>query len=320
MRPLALVFLLATFFSCSSIARAETGTDLLAADWADRQALNLDSSLSLQPWSHASDSGQRVRLATLHSDLRWRPWPTWDATPAAGYSLTSLRLRSLDPRLPRDLVDLSFGIAGPVLKVGDWVVLAGAGVGFSGNPSLDDQRARYGLGTLLLARQFSKQSSLILGLDYDGHRTLLPDVPIPVVAYSGDCGTSLSYVIGFPANSLTWRIGTQFTAELDAQLPADIEAHLRYRVVPSATLEASYTSTEYAFHLNGEVANRRLFFEQRLVELSANWRPSSPVEITVGTGYAFGQRFSRGFDDRDSVAFETLGEGPQFRFAMSIHF
>ena len=95
-------------------------------------------------------------------------------------------------------VDDEEGADCPVGKAGDWIFAVGVAAGYAGASPFSEGNAWYGKATAVALRQFSESDALVLVLDYDGNRTLLPDVPLPGIAYTHRVSPSLFYVIGAP--------------------------------------------------------------------------------------------------------------------------
>ena len=168
---------------------------------------------------------------------------------------------------------------------------------------------------------FNDTDALIFALDYDGNRPILPDVPLPGVAYTKRVARDFFFVIGAPVTSIEWRPDDRLRVELVYTVPDRLDASLGYRFAKGFTVFGNFENRRDGFFIDGLPANYdRLIFEQRRAEVGLRWEPKKDVMFSIAGGYAFGQEFSTGFDIRKTHLVTDVSDEPYVRFGVDIRF
>jgi hypothetical protein len=300
---------------------AQTGPTLLLKPFPKEQAIEgRADALFIEP-GHTKKGDDAFRLSAYESQGRWRVQPGNLISPRVGWDFTFLDLHTRSPGLPDQLADQSVAVAMPVAKFGEWIVGASAGLGYAGDRPFADGDAWYGKGTLSVFRLFNDTDALVFALDYDGNRTILPDVPLPGIAYTKRVARDLFFVVGVPVTSVEWRPDDRLRVEVVYTLPDTLDASVGYRVARGVTVFGNFENRREAFHLDGLRANYdRLLFEQRRAEIGLRWEPKKDVMFNLAGGYAFGQEFSTGFDSRETDLVADLSDEPYVRVGVDIRF
>ena len=211
-----------------------------------------------------------------------------------------LDINTDDPGIPTRLADQSIGFGTPIGVSGDWFFGIAGGLGYAGNTPFNDSSAWYGKGTFIAGRELGEDSSLIFALDYNGNRTVYPDIPVPAVAYTKRIHPTLLAVAGFPFSSIRWEPVEKLTIEIMYSIPDSFDARIGYDITDAWRVFASYEGRREAFTITDYDDHDRLFFEQRRVEAGVRWQPARYVALVAAGGYAFNQEFSQGWDMRDT--------------------
>lgn len=254
------------------------------------------------------DAYGRAALSTSDPHLRF------------GFDATYINIDSSDPALPERLVDQSIAVGFGIGAFDGWEVGATVGVGYAGNNPFADAEALYGLANLIFSYKIDDTSSVQFLLNYDGNRTLWPDVPLPGIVYNHRVDDTLSYSVGVPYSSITWSPVDRLTLHADYALPYTFNVLAEYEVVDDWFVFGAFSSRNDAFTLDEDRDHRRLFFSQRRLEAGVRWQPSERCELLLAAGYAFDQEFEYGFDSRDLDTVRELTDEPFIRAAVAFEF
>jgi hypothetical protein len=302
-------------------ARAQTGPTLLLKPFPKEQAIDGRADAIFLDPGHVKKADDDFRLSSYETQGRWRVQPGNLISPRIGWDFTFLDLDTRFPALPDQLVDQSIAVAMPVAKFGDWIVGASVGVGYAGDRPFADGDAWYGKGTLSVFRLFNESDALVFALDYDGNRTILPDVPLPGVAYTKRVARDFFFVVGLPVTSVEWRPDDRLRVEVVYSVPDSFDASAGYRVGRFLTVLGNLENRREAFSIDGLPANHdRLLFQQRRAEIGLRWEPKKDVMFNLAGGYAFGQEFSTGFDSRKTDLVADVSDEPYVRLGVDIRF
>ena len=156
-------------------------------------------------------------------------------------------------------------------------------------------------------------------INYNGNRTLWPDVPLPGVAYY-DRIDDLSYTLGVPYSSATWQPLDGLTLHVNYAVPLSFNGRIGYEVIEGVELYGKLETRFNAFQLDGSPEHTRIFFRQRRAELGVDWTPCDFARFKLAGGYAFDQEFRTGFDARDLDHLVTVSDEPYVRFAIDLDF
>jgi hypothetical protein len=312
-------------FIFTAHALAQPASTMLVNPWADERAVDFTVGGWGQSKGSAQQSGMDVRLSRYQTAGRWRMDPSDSLSPTAAISAHRLDIHSSDPALPQRLVDIS--LAGSMMFDVDQdttlqVILGG---GYAGDNAFGDGRAYYGLADLVLTKSLGEASGYKLILDYNGNRTLLPDIPLPGFIYYDRLDEQTTYTLGFPSSSITWKPNDRTTLRASYFIPTTVKGIIEYEVTQPWSVYASFDSSLDAYTLDSGGSNRRLLFAQQRVEAGVVWRgrqgDSFPgVEVRAALGYAFDQEFTSGFDVLDTDTVRDISDEPYVRVGVAMGF
>lgn len=300
-------------------AFAQTGPALILKPWARGQHGGVDAS-GIFLNSHVKGSNSGFTLATFESAGRFRLQPEMEGGLAAGYDLTYLNIVSGDSLLPDRLVDQSIGLGSNFGEYDGWKVGGSAAAGYAGNNPFADGNAWYMKADLFATTPLSADSQLRIILDYDGNRSLFPDVPLPLVSYMQKVDDNFSYNLGVPYSSLHYRPTDRWTIDVQYYLPVTIDADATYKINDQWSAYGAFENRYFAFHDSAYDGNTRLFFRQRRLEGGVHWRPKAHTMVTLAGGYAFGQRFEKGFQILNTTTVRDIADAPYVRAAVRFTF
>lgn len=241
--------------------------------------------------------------------------------PRIGWDLTWFNLSSEVDVLDQDLIDTSVAVGLELGEYfGDWRAGLTVGVGYAGNAPFGEASAWYGKATLIAGRKLSEKTDFALVVDYDGNRTVFPDVPLPGFAYRHEYDPTLVYTIGIPISSVTWRPDKPVMIEVSWQIVDRFDARVEYKLSSQWTVFGNLEQRSEGFSVDEVEGNDRLLFEQRRAELGVRWQPWEHTSLLVAGGYAFGSEFSIGFDQRDSDKLAEVSDEPYVRFGFERRF
>lgn len=304
-----------------STAEASSGAGLMLSPWQAEQQVELDADFFLQGKGDVRRSGgESIRLNTFESTGRLRLDPTDRRSPAVGYDFYQLELSHDVGGLPERLSDQSVAVGFGLTEWEGWEIGATAGFGFAGDRPYSDSDAWYAKANLIASRQLDDRSSLQLLLNYDGNRTIFPDVPLPGIAYNHELSDTFRYTAGIPYSAITWQPAQRFTLDLAYTIPYTVNATGTYDLTDSLDLFAGFYNRFRAFHQHGDVSNRRVFFRQRRIEGGVRYGRGVNWELVAAAGFAFDQELRRGWDTRDLSNPTKFSSEPYLRLGFDVSF
>ena len=242
--------------------------------------------------------------------------------PRLGFDLTYYHFDSSNPTIPKELTDTSFAAGIELGKFYDWRSGFTAGIGYAGDTPFGQSNAWYGKATLVVGKSLDPKTDVAFVLDYDGNRTLWPDIPIPGAAYRHEYDPTLSYTIGVPLSSVRWKPKpvSDLTVEITYLLVDNFDARLDYKLSPHWGLFGALEHRQEAFHVEDIGGHDRLFFEQSRSEAGIRWVPRKYTSLTAAIGYAWGSSFSRGWNLYESDHIADVSDEPYIRFGFETRF
>lgn len=325
MRKMGWLFLAALCgLTIAARASAQTSAALVLVPWDEEALTESVTSVYGLEGSTSAAGAPDIDLFRFRTIGRARP-TTAPAPWAIGWNLSYLDIDTADPALPSKLADLQLAGGmrlGQTREAWDhtWEFGAVAGVGFAGNAPFNDGDAWYGLASVFARTKLDNGAQLTVLLDYDGNRTVFPDIPLPGVAYSDRYNEELSYTLGVPVTSVTWTPDTDWRIDVRYLIPFFFTLRAEYTPHKHWTLFGSYLSETNGYWIDGGSSTRRLFFEQDRVELGVRFGPDSHTEIVGAVGYAFNQDFETGFDTRSTTTVSSISDEPYVRLALQLKF
>ena len=188
---------------CSAAASAQTGPALLLKPLLSEDE-NLESRGDALFLGSAEADGADFDLSVYEVQGRFREQRE-KFIPRIGWDLTWYDMRSDTPVLDQDLVDASVAVGLELGDYYDWKAGLTVGIGYAGNAPFGEGDAYYGKATLVAGKKLDERTDLAFVVDYDGNRSIFPDIPLPGIAYRHEFDPTLNYTIGVPLSSVTWR-------------------------------------------------------------------------------------------------------------------
>lgn len=301
-------------------ANAQVGSALIAIPWQeghqfDSATYALGLSADVEGTANDLDMGRIVSLGRFRID------PDDKKTLSFGWLHDQLELDTADAALPERLVNTVATVGQQVYETEDgWVIGVTGGVGFAGDLPYADDEGFYFAGSVSAFKQLDDQTLLTLFIDYDGNRVFLPDVPLPAFQYTHFVSHKTRYSLGIPFSSWHHEPDDNWSFDVLYALPVGVRATVEYKFDDRWTGFATLNSSTVGYHLNDDVDDRRLFFEQSRLEAGGRWKVAEDVEWTVAGGWAFDQEFSRGWDVRDTTTVRELDDAPYLRAGLKVSF
>jgi len=301
-------------------ARGQAGASLLLKPWSADQTVEDDTAGYLLSGGHTEDTRDRFHLSLLESAGRVRLFPGQEASPRFGYDLTLLNSHTSQPGFPSQLLDISVAGGTFLSSNNGWVTGLTLGVGYAGDVPFSDGRAWYGRADFVIAKKFSETDALGIGLDYDGHRTYGPDIPLPGFGYSHQFDPTFQMVIGLPVTSITWKPIDHLRIYADYELVTQINVDIGYEFVPHWIAFGAFESRQDAFYIEELRGHRRLLYSQRRLEAGVRYQPVDMVTIGLAAGFAFSTDFRSGWDFRSSARYLYASNEPYVRAEVQLKF
>jgi hypothetical protein len=321
-KPFLAPFLVAVLFLAASTTFAQSGPTLLIKPWPKEQFIESTTDALFFFDSTIKENGNRYNLNAYESIGRIRLLPGNIASPRIGYEITYLDIESNDPRMPRHLSDQSIAAGFAFAKFEGWIAGATLGIGYAGDTPFGDGQAWYGKADVIFGKELNANSTITIGVDYDGNRTFMPDVPLPGIEYSFKLPErNLQLVVGAPVNALIWDGADKVKVEVTYTMLSRFDARVSYQFAPHISIFGRLESRESAFHLDElEGTNDRLIFLQRRGEIGVFWTPYKFLNILVAGGYAFDQEYRVGFDTRRDFSLARIDDTPYGRIGIEFRF
>lgn len=314
---------LCAVMACAVPALADTAASALSRPMPKDRAYEFSADAWGQSKGESEQTNLDTRLSSYQATGRFLLDPDAPGSPTAAVSWNQLNTHSSDPALPDELTDIS--VAGSIVREldDDWTMRITAGGGFAGDNAFADGSAFYGLANITANHRLGDGRGYMLILDYNGNRSIFPDIPLPGFVYYDRLNDEVSYSVGLPS-SITWTPDSTTTARA-VITPGGITGSIEHELDDQLTLFARFDNTVRSFHLDSDDGDRRLFFKQSRVEGGIVWRgtqgDSFPgVEVRAAVGYAFSQEFSRGWDTRDDDTIRDITDEPYVRVGVTMGF
>lgn len=311
---------LALVLAMTATTFAQTGPALVLKPFAAGQSFEIGGSSTFFGDSDVDENGGDFDLTIFDAAARWQITGEDQRNVTVGYEITYLDIDSSNAIFPERFADQSIGVGFHVGHFQEWKIDAAVGVGHAGTAPYSDGRAIYYMADLIASKDIDESSSLMLFVNYNGNRSIFPDIPLPGIAYTHEVDESLSYVAGIPYSQITWKPADLWTFTLDYFIPTTINVRAEYEATDSITLFAAYENRLDSFRVKGDNEHRRVFFKQSRAELGANWQACENASLEIAGGYAFGQEFTRGYDVRDDNMVAQVDNAPYVKVALAIGF
>jgi len=317
---------LALSITLAPAALAQSGPGMMLVPWQGDEQAQFKADAFFTP-TEADVTGADVDLSIFDASGRVRLDPDASYNPTIGFELVQYEISSSDPALPDDLTDVSVAFGGSFGDVdlgqtlgGTWQMGYSLGIGYAGTTPFQDGDAWYGKADIFAVRAIDRDTRWLIGINYDGNRVFLPDVPLPAVTYFSRFNETTTYAIGLPFSRLTWTPDEFWTVDIRSALFFSFNGSVSYQASEDLKLFAAYVRRSDAFTIQGGFANRRLLFSQQRLELGMSYDLSERVALTVAGGYAFKQEFDVGYDSRDPGGLRDLDDSGYIRGGVELRF
>ena len=307
--------------SAARWAGAQTSSALILGPWEEGRVFEIDGQVLIQGETDTRDAlSSDVDLQWYSAVGRYRFTPEDRFGPTLGLSFEHIEFSSSHPMVPDRLVDVSIGFGTGLAKF-DWggLLVTGA-IGFAGDQPFSDDDALYGRANLIAAVPIDDDKGWQFAINYDGNRTLWPDIPVPTVNWYHRVSDELFYAVGTMYNVLRWTPNDSFRLIAAHQSPFTVDVVAEYLLFEGLWVQGGFHNRFNAYHIDGDVDDRRVFFAHRRLEAGIHWTPSPSINITVAGGWAFGQELERGWDSRDLTTVVELDDAPYIRVGGELTF
>jgi hypothetical protein len=303
-----------------SIARGQTSAALLIKPWDASGLVEEETTGLLINEGHVHTTGNSFQLSVLESKGRVRLLPGHEASPRFGYDVTLLNAHTSQPGFHSQLLDASFAAGAFVGIYNGWVFGFTLGVGYAGNSPFAVGRGWYGHEDFVVAKKFNEQDSVGIGIDYDGHRSYMPDVPLPGIGWSHTFDPHWNLVIGEPLSSITWTPTSDWRIYADYLLLTDFDLDVGYQFIKHWTVFGGFQTRRDQFYITELHGHTRLLYGQKRLEGGIRFEPTPSFNFTVALGYALSTDFRKGWDYRKTQPFLYATDEPYVRVGLEMKF
>ena len=231
-----------------------------------------------------------------------------------GYEVRSLVTNSTSPIIPSALNNINVGFSYDFGEIFDnWELAGTAGAGTANDGNFGNGTSYYGMGTVILSYIFNPQQKIAVGVSFDGNRDIFPDTPLPFIQYYHFVSPEFQYSLGF-YNTLNWKPIDYFQINagggifLGGQV-IGAEVRASYFPVDGVELFLNFDNTTEGYYQEGQGLTR-IFYMYNIAGGGISVDLAENLNIAVGGGYAFNQRFATGFDFRDLSTIERPEDSP----------
>lgn len=323
LKPTALALSLLT--AVPVLAQSEAA--MMLTPWQEGEQVQLMAEGFFTP-TEANVTGADADLSIFDASGRFLLKPGSSYQPTIGFEFTQFEMASSDAALPDDMTDVSVAFGGSFGEVelgetlgGTWQMGYTLGVGYSGTNLFGDGDGYYGKANLYGIKPIDKDTRWLVGINYDGNRVFLPDVPLPAVTYFGRASETVTYGLGFPFSRIDWRPTDRWHLSLRSAVFFSFNAKASYRATDRLELFAAYTRRADAFTASGNaIDNRRFLFSQQRAEVGLTYDLLANTSLTIAGGFAFDQEIDFGYDTRDPTGLRDLDDSGYVRAAVELRF
>ncbi len=217
-----------------------------------------------------------------------------------GYRILSVGIDSNIQALPTGFNDISVVGAWRVGDINeDMSVSVMAGAGQANDNHFDNNHAYYAIGAATFTNKIDEKSRIHWGIGFEGNRMLLPDVPLPFVAYETEINDQLTLLVGTPRSKIVWKPFEKWTFEAKYFFPIDAGASVTYDITKQWKVFGLYDQSFTGAFLNDQ-DDTRLFYQLRRAQAGLRFVKDESLDISGGLGWAFDQDYRTGWDIRNT--------------------
>lgn len=242
-----------------------------------------------------NDDDLDLTLYKARGRARLDPEGTTNWQPSVGADLMVLDIGSSDPLVPDLLTQQRFGIGASLGEVRGWRIDAVAGAGYAGDTPYNDWDAVYAHATLSGIKPIDETSSWMVALNWDGNRTIVPDMPLPSIAYNKRFGETLDVSLGLPVSQVKWTPTEKWEVRAAGLPVISMNVIALYKINRAVRVYGSFNSETTGFQPSDRPEGDRIFFEQRRLEAGFMVGVQRWMSLRFAGGYAFDQQFSDGW-------------------------
>jgi len=320
-RTLALAFLPLAMSLLAPVAMAQTGAALLVKPWPEtNQVFEGAANSYFNTAGHIKESNNPFQLFEYESVGRFRIIPGNEISPRIGYDMKFFDNHTHNRQIPDQLSDESVALGTGIAKSEDWLFGITLGVGYAGSSAFDNGAGWYGKADLVIAREMSDTDALGIIIDYDGHRTYLPDFPLTGFGYSHRFDPALQMVLGIPYSSIDWKPIKNVEVHGEYDLLTDMRINVGYEFVKHWIVYTRYDYERDAFSVSGLGKDHRLLFFDRRAEVGVRFAPDQHLALKLGIGYSWGGDFTSGFDFRSDNRLADFSDTPYLRGGLELRY
>lgn len=300
--------------------RAQVGPAMLLVPWGEGEVFQSSNATAVMFDVGVKSAARSLDLSITEHAGRVRLQPERERGLVFGHRLVVIR-GDINPAFGDGVaIDQSVGLGMGVGEWRGWKIDVALGVGFSSTDGYSDADGFYGLADLVATRPIDAHSSWTLSLNYHGNRSVFPDVPLPGAAYSRRVNERLSFMVGVPISTVTWKPIDRLRVEARYLLPVSGELMVEYEVTQPVHVFVSLDNRVWPLHVDGGGRATRAFLSQRRVEGGARWSPTGRVEVIGAIGFAFDQELEAGFDLTDTTTTFKYTSEPYVRVGVNVSF
>lgn len=195
-----------------------------------------------------------------------------------------------------------------------WDINVIGGIGIANDNHFSGANGLYGIGEVSGTTDFHN-GKLTLGLRYDGNRNVLPDLPLPYAMYIETVNDQFTWYVGLPGSGIIWRPDDQWLIETQLIVPFTLGGKVTYFLNERIHLFGEYKAEYDSFWVHNQ-DNRRVFYRMHRATIGGRYIINDWLDLTAGVGWAFQQKFSSGWDIRDTDVIARPSDNLLITFAI----
>jgi hypothetical protein len=296
---------------------AQTGPELARRPWRDEQMFEVQTSVMAIFEGGTTSSTYSMARNTTSGRVKV-PLPD-DFRMNVGYDHKFYNISTDQPGVPNQLIDQTMAVSLGLPKQEKWTVDFTLGGGIASNMQYTDDHAYYAKINAMATYEIDDTSEITFGINFDGNRPFLPDVPLPGVAYTKRIGRTLTYMVGFPFATVRWMPQEQLSLYATAT-PGSFVGGIGYKILPKLEAYADFNEHFDGFWVNGNPDNDRLFIQIRRAEAGFRVPMCNNFEMVLGGGFAFNTQARHGWDTRNDSLVARFSDEPFLRAGFTVRF
>ena len=328
-RPAAVVLLVP--LALPALALAQAGPELLLKPFSRDDQFDLDAEWAIGlPTETGSGADARLDQIRLAGRLRLTPGQSdagiARAQPRAGFEIASVIFETADPDVPSRLVDAAVGAGMGIFDISGWQGGLTVAYGEANAENQDDANAAYLEANFAVGKTFSNGVDLFgVVVNYDGNRTILPDVPLIGFQYRRQLRDDFVLTLGFPFSGFRYSredaAGEEWVSvEVNYLPPVNFDALATLRIAGDLDAYASLEGRTLPAHWDAlDQGHDRVFFRQNLAEAGISYDADPDrFRFILAGGWAFAQDLETGWDTRNTEELADIEDHAYARVAIEL--